>query len=463
MAPVADFDPQKIEFALGINDATNPSEWSPPATFPRIAVDHNGIGITAAQTVADTSGRITGLAAQTASNRTSLAPQGENIVPLRLGRYEVGIIAQLAERFATPVKDGADSSWAWEIGPGESDVSLSDRRLWGVYDKRDGHPMLVGPIVIQAVNFELNAGEEAIMTYAPLFQGWRYFSPAGSIVGTATHPLELTNGWLTETNRALADHNVTIEVIGFASPTLTLAAYYGAAGAGATTFTLTAGLDAEGRPNLAKVIDSNSVAEAVMGRAGQPLYVMAPTITGHVIADAYTYENPITPAAVVKPVLPSIPVAAVCVALDGTPLVGLQSMNVNIVNTWQLIAGGTWGEFPRGFKRLGVTTVSGTMTRDNTAYTEEGVLRDFSTFAILVEGDTDTLVDPGGAVLKRYGFTLSLPECQIADGGSFMAFAGGSGDDTRETPFTGVASASLSGASWKFDCNTAFDEAAITA
>lgn len=453
MAPSTDFDPQKVELVLNINDPTQP-EWTPPATFPRVAVDHRDIGINAAQSRADTTGRITGLAAQTGSNQTSLAPQGEVTVPLRLGSYELGLIAHLAERYATPVQFGSDAAFAWTIDQLQTDVSLEGRRLWGQLDARDGNPRVVGPIVVQAINFEFNAGEEAQLTYAPLFQSWNYFSGPGSIVGSATDPLQIV-GWLNETNRALADHNVTIEVLAFSTPTLTLAAYFGGASAGAVTFELVAGLNVAGRPNLAEVIDSNGSPEGdPMGRAGNPLYVYAPSITGHAVLDEYTYTNPIDPAAVVKPTNPSMPVAAICTSLDGVPLVGLESINANIVTTWQLVSGGFWGLFPRGFARIGSTQVNGTLTKKNDSYFEEGKLRDDSRFRIEVEGRSDTLVDLGGSEGALERFKLDLADCQMSDGSTFKDFAGGNSDDTRETAFTAVSAASLGGASWRFTANS---------
>ncbi len=453
-APVADHDPQQVEWTFGINDPTIPTDWTPPLTTPRVAVDHESIGFTAAMVKPDTTGRITGLAAQTGSSQTGLAPQGENSVPLRLGSYEMGVIAHLAEKYQTPVQFGSDNAWAWKIGPAESDVSLVDRSLWASYDKRDGNPQVVGPMKIQACNFEFNAGEEAMMTYAPLAREWNYFSPPGSIVGTAEFPLQIF-GWLNAANRALVDHNVTIEVIGFATPVLTLAAYFGGASAGGVTFTLEAGLNSEGRPNVAEVVDSNGSVEGDhMGRAGNPVYVYAPSIIGHVIADEYTYENPIQPAAVVKPVNSSIPVANICIEIDDVPQIGVDSMNLNIVTTWQFLPGGVWGLFPRGWNRLGVSVVGGTLSKKNDSYAIEGKMRDDANFAIKVFGRTDVLVDPGGLEGAKESFRFNIPKCQFPDGTAFKAFADGSADDGLEVPFTGVSSSALSGAAWEFEANS---------
>lgn len=454
---VADFDAQKHDLSYGWSTSGAAYEFVPSTAINRYFKVIENDGLTGAVSRIDRGGTISGLAGKVKGPRGAIAPQGEFEIPLRLGKAELGLMTALSGFAQTGVQYGADTAYSHVIDPGQTDIDVEDRRLWFRQDLRDGEPKLMGPSVIQAINFQFNKGEVAKMTVAPLSLGWQYYWTPSVVAGTATLPIQIV-GWLSATNRALADKLLSIQVTAYSSPTLTCKAEFAAAPGytGTVTFQLTEGLDAEGRPIFTEVLDSESAAPGLpIGTADNPLYAFAPLATGIAVSDEYSYINPIASPTRVVPTEPEISVAAICAKVDDVLIADLESVNMNIVQTWQLVEGGACGVFPGAFKRQGNLLVNGTIARNWTTYRHEGQLRDDASFDLQITGRSDTQIDTGGARTDQYKFTLEAPGAYFADGATFKSFAGGSTDDGLEIPFEAEPNSGIGNAPFRITADNA--------
>ncbi len=454
------FDPQLYNTLYGFG-ATPFSLSVPSTTINRqFAVIEND-AVTASIARVDRGSSISGLRGKVKGPRASAAIEGALEIPMRNDLATVGLILKLSGFGATPVQFGADNAWTHVIDPQQTAVDVDELYQWWLQDMPDGFPRLLGPSVIQSIDFQFTKGEVAKMVVTPLHLAHAYYDRPAVVAGTAAIPIQIHPGWLAD--QTLADKLLSIRVVSGSSPLWTCKAEFGAAPAyaGAEEFIIREGLDDEGHPFLTEITDSESLPPGLpIGKSDLPIYASMPSVTGIAALDEYSYANPIPSPTRVRPTEPEISVADICAETDGIRIADLESLNLSIVNTWDMVPGGIWGIFSRSFTRLGTNVVSGTLARKwRTRRMEKEQLISDDNFDLKITFRSDVLIDGAGAESHQFGGELRASGCHFADGASFKSFADGATDDGMEIPFEAEPDSGIGDAQWRATLRTAFADA----
>ena len=411
----ADFRPQNATFGFGVQTVAQAaaSEWVPASAVDRYPIRADNIGMTSTPSHVDISDSMTGLVGETQGPRTVIEHADPVVVPLGPDNFNTGAIAFHAGAHKTGAILGADAAFQQQISPDETDVILTSRFLTGLQDIRDGNPRLWNPMGVQGIVWNFAQGEIVTMEYSFLPLYVRYYDLTNVEAGSATQPM-LVRGWLNPTTNALANRKLFLKVTAYADPNATVLAKFGATPAGAVSFNVQAGLDAEGRPRWTEVVDGDGLPAGVPIGTADVKYECALLSTTDVTAlDEYSWENAIPDPVVVRPTTPTFTVSAMCIILDGTKIADLESSVLTTVNDQQVVPGGACGAMPQSFDRLGASTAELTIDRRYTTFRDQTLNLDDKEFAVLIEGRTNVLVDSGGANGDLFDFEVSLPKCKL--------------------------------------------------
>lgn len=428
------------------------SDWLPSTSIDRNPRVFENIGLTAAVGKVDRTATISGLTGAISGPRAVLTPQGTFLTPLTLGKFELGLLAHVAGATKTQVQLGADTAFTQVIDPDQTDVEVLDRWLTFLYDKKDKEIQLWHPCGVKQVDLNFAKAEVAMMETTLMSLGFGFYDVAAVVAGSATFPVVI-RGWLNAANRALADKKLFIKVTAYADPAATVLAGFAVTPVGAESFAVTAGLDAEGRPQWAEVIDGDSATPGQpIGTADNKLEMALLDETDVTVLDEYSYENQIASSVKVNPGQPEMVVSAVCLFADGDLVADLEGVSLSIVSDLGITEGGACRAFPTAFKRTGTSTVTGEFERGWITYRHMGDLRDDAKFVLQITARSDQQIDTGGARSDQYNFTIDIPIATFADGQEFKTLSGGSEDDTETITFMGEPDGS--NPSWRFSCDT---------
>lgn len=272
-----------------------------------------------------------------------------------------------------------------------------------------------------------------MLQFTPTPLEFRYYSLATTEAGSATHPM-LIRGWLNETNNAVSDRDLYTLVTAYSSPTATCKAAFGATPTGSSTFTITAGVDAEGNPRWTEVaLDSSATP---IGNAGMRFEAALIDATDVTALDEYSYANPITPLAKVSPTQPVFTSSSTCLSIDGTNVAGLEGLTVTTVNDLDFVPGGICRDAPQAHRRSGTSTVTVEAERAWTTHRHMTDLHDDAQVAIVITFRADSVIDSGGTSGTQFNGTLEIPLGRFADGQGFKTLSNAT-DVTESLTFVG--------------------------
>lgn len=434
----ATFRPQEALLGLGFPSAVQAALSERVLVAPdRYSGVYEQIGIGATVGRADRSSTIGGTIGLKSGPRTVLTPSGTFQVPFALNQFVLSLIAQHAGAAATEVQQGADSTWLQVIDPDQTDLDLLTRFPTMLFDKKDGEPQLHGPVGIQQIVWAFEKGDVAKLEFTPMSLGFRFYDLPAVVTGSATQP-PVIRGWLNPTNDALPDKKMFLKVTAFSTPTVTCLMGFGVTPTGAVTFDVIAGLDDEGRPIWAEILDGDSSVPGLpIGTADNRLEVAFLDEADVTALDEYSYLNPIASPVKVSPTQPELTVAAICLEVDGVEIADAESVTVTTTNDLAVVEGGACTAFPGSFKRTGNSLCTIEFERGWTTYRHMAALKRDSKFVVVIKGRSDTETDPAGARDDQFNFVLRFPIAAFADGQEFTTLEGGASDDTESISLTG--------------------------
>ncbi len=450
----ATFRPQDGVIGYGWPTAADAlvSEWIKAATFDRFPSVAENIGMTAAIGRADRSSSIGGLTGQIAGSRTVLTPQGTFEVPFALNTFCLGLIAQHAGALRTEVQIAGDSAWTQVISPDETDIDLLTRFPTFIVDMKDGEPKIWFPTGIQSIVWNFTKGDVAKLVITPVSLGFSFYDLAVQEAGTPARGA-VFRGWLNATNNALASRKLFTKVTAFADPLATVLAGFAVTPTGTTSFPVTAGLNAEGRPNWTKIIDGDSALPGLpVGTADVKMEMAFLDTTDVTTLDEESQINPSASPTKITPSQPEMTVSAICLTVDGTIVADLEGLTLTTVNDLAFVEGGACGAFPQAFKRTGVSTAVAEWVRSWLTFRHQKDIHDDAAVAILIEGESDVQIDSGGVQSDRFNFSMSIPVGRISDGQEFKSLSAGATDDTETISVMGEPTGSTP--QWELTCQT---------
>ncbi len=421
----ADFRPQNATYGYGWPTVAQAalSEFVVADAIDRHAVRYDDMSPTSTQTRADISDSMTGLIGEVQGPRTAFEHGGDVVVPLGPDTFNLGLIAQHGGGARTAVQIVADAAWNQFIGPGETDVDLRKRFVTALQDIRDGEPRLWNPVGIQQIVWQFAKADVVKMAYTPMPLYSRYYDISATVAGSPTQRA-IVRGLLNPTTNDLADKKLFLKVTAYADPAVTVLAGFGVTPVGAVTFQATAGLNKELRPNWARIVDGDGLPAGVaIGRADVEMEIAFLDNADVTALDEISLVNPIPDPTVTRPTTPIFTVSSMCLTVDGTRVADLESATLTMANDLVAVAGGACGAYPQSFNRQGASTCELTFERRFVTFRHEKDIHDDATFAVLIEGRTDVLVDSGGAQGDVFDFSVSMPLTQFAGGQSFKALA----------------------------------------
>lgn len=429
------------------------SKWITASAIDRYPVSSGSLELTSETTRVDVSNDMTGLFGEIQGPITAINHAGDFSTPVSPNTFFMGLLALQAGASKTAVKPTADNTWIQEISPDETDVVLLDRYITFLQDITDENPRLFNPASIKQTVLSAPKGERLNAVFSPMVLRVRYYDISVLEAGTPANKA-VVRGWLDETNNAKTDRKLFLKVSSYADPVATMLAGFGATPTGPVTFSVTAGLDAEGNPFWTEVVDSDGLPAAPgIGRADVKFEMALLDNADVTLLDEISLVNPIPAPVIVRPTTPTFTASAACLIVDGVVIADIDNWTLTLINDLNVVPGGACSAMPGAFERAGVSTAVMEFQRKFVTFRHETDLHDDAEFEVFVEARTNQLVHAAGVNGDVFDLKITLPAAKFSSGQSFKALS--SATDT-DSSYSVSGSPTSSTPQWKAVLKTDF-------